>query len=48
MAEYIRQIEDTRNRQNPTARKPRATRNEPSMPEKTPTNSINFVTILVV
>jgi hypothetical protein len=43
IAEKARQIEDNRNRQNPVARNDLATRNDPMIPEKTPTNSMAFI-----
>jgi hypothetical protein len=43
IAENPRDIEDTRNKQKPTAKKPRATKNEPVMPQKTPTNSTTLI-----
>jgi len=43
IAEKARQIEDSRNRQKPVARNDLATRNEPMIPENTPTNSMAFI-----
>jgi hypothetical protein len=43
IAEKARQIDESRNRQNPVARNDRATRNDPMIPEKTPTNSMALI-----
>jgi hypothetical protein len=48
IAEKARQIEDSRNRQNPVARNDLATRKDPMIPEKTPTNSMDFVTLICI
>ena len=42
-AEYNKHILDTKNKQKPTAKNPLATKNEPVIPEKTPTNSMTFI-----
>jgi hypothetical protein len=43
IAEKARQIDESKNRQNPVARKDLATRNDPMIPEKTPTNSMALI-----
>ena len=42
-AEYNKHILDTKNKQKPIAKNPLATKNEPVIPEKTPTNSMTFI-----
>ena len=42
MAEYKSAKLETRNKQNPKDKNPRATKNDPKIPDITPTNSIIF------